>query len=140
MAKQFRGGRLSVAVAVAIGTALPAWAGTTERVSIETDGGQANDSSGSAVLSADGRFVAFSSNASNLVPGDTNGANDVFIRDRQAGTTKRVSIKTDSGQANDSSGEPALSADGRFVAFTSHATNLVPGDTNGWADVFVHRR
>src|SRR5207249_6721018 len=96
-------------------------------------------------LSADGRFVAFGSDATNLVAGDTNGTTDVFVHDRQTGTTERVSVASGGGtQGNGKSGGffafPALSADGRFVAFQSDATNLVAGDTNGATDVFVHDR
>src|SRR5205809_7953833 len=71
---------------------------------------------------------------------------DVFVHDRQTGTTERVSVASDGAQGNGSSGllsfafPPALSADGRFVAFVSFATNLVAGDTNGATDVFVHDR
>ena len=82
-------------------------------------------------ISADGRFVAFISDATNLVPGDTNGRYDVFVRDRQTGTTRRVSVGPGGVQGNGDSFDPAISADGRFVAFDSYATNLVPGDTNG---------
>ena len=91
-------------------------------------------------LSADGRYVAFASSASNLVTGDTNGTSDVFVRDRQTGTTTRVSVDSSGTQGNNSSPEPSFSADGRYVAFTSQAGNLVTGDTNGRADVFVHDR
>ena len=91
----------------------------------------------SPAISADGRFVAFDSEATNLVPGDTNDASDVFVRDRQTGTTRRVSVSSGGAQGNGASFDPAISADGRFVAFNSDATNLVPGDTNGAADVFV---
>ena len=91
-------------------------------------------------ISADGRFVAFSSDATNLVPGDTNGTADVFVRDRQTGTTRRVSVGSGGAQGNGLSVDPAISADGRFVAFASDATNLVPGDTNGADDVFVRDR
>jgi Tol biopolymer transport system component len=92
------------------------------------------------VLSADGRFVAFQSSASNLVPGDTNGLDDIFVRDRLKGVTERVSLGPNGVQGNDGSSSPALSADGRFVAFGSWADNLVPGDTNEEEDVFVHAR
>src|SRR5207244_1338287 len=87
--------------------------------------------------------VAFSSDATNLVGRDTNGAADVFVHDRVIGTTKRVSVSSTGAQANDDSVSgfaPAISADGRFVAFSSDATNLVPGDTNGQTDVFVRDR
>jgi Tol biopolymer transport system component len=117
-------------------------AGTTERVSVGGDGAEGDGFSGYPALSADGRFVAFASGATNLVAGDTNGPFrwDVFVRDRQAGTTERVSVSGAGVQADDTSLGAALSADGRFVAFTSHASNLVPGDTNGAQDVFVRDR
>jgi Tol biopolymer transport system component len=115
--------------------------GAVERVNLRAGGGQAlgGFSSGSAI-SADGRFVTYDSSAGNLVPGDSNGAQDVFVRDRAAGTTERVSVSSSGAQANEASVSPAISADGRFVAFVSFATNLVPGDTNGSFDVFVHDR
>ena len=113
-------------------------AGVTRRVSVGGSG-QANNGSYSPAVSADGRFVAFESFASNLVAGDTNGKADVFVRDRLAGVTRRVSVGA-GGQANSDSGTPTISADGRFVAFLSGASNLVPGDTNGTYDVFVRDR
>jgi len=112
----------------------------TERVSLSSTGAQGNFRSDFPALSADGRFVAFQSVASNLVPGDANGGTDVFVRDRQSGTTERVNLSTAGAQADSSSGAPRISADGRFVAFTSYATNLVAGDTNGWWDTFVRDR
>ena len=114
--------------------------GTTERVSVASDGTQGNAASAGAALSADGRFVAFHSTATNLVAGDTNGKTDVFVHDRQTGITERVSVASDGTQGNNASSYPALSADGRFVAFDSDATDLVAGDTNGTTDVFVHDR
>jgi Tol biopolymer transport system component len=101
---------------------------------------QANDHSSSPVLSADGRYVAFQSGASNLVPGDTNDVGDIFVHDRQTGTIELISLAEDGSQANDGSGEPGISADGRWVVFSSIATNLVSGDTNGLLDVFLHDR
>jgi Tol biopolymer transport system component len=92
------------------------------------------------VISADGRWVALESNSTDLVPGDTNGFEDIFLHDRQAGTTTRVNVASDGTQANSQSVQPAISADGRFVAFASSASNLVAGDTNGVLDVFVHDR
>jgi Tol biopolymer transport system component len=118
----------------------PAFAASTDRISVGSGGTQADDSSDSPSVSADGRFVAFWSNATNLVAGDTNGDSDVFVRDRQTGVTERVSVDSAGGQADDGSGIPAISADGRFVAFVSFATNLVAGDTNGARDVFVRDR
>jgi hypothetical protein len=113
--------------------------GETERVSIAFDGAQANPGSYSPSLSCDGRFVAFQSDASNLVPGDTTGR-DVFVHDRVTGETERVSVASDGGQGNQHSYGWGLSSDGRVVPFWSDATNLVPGDTNGRRDVFVHDR
>ena len=84
--------------------------------------------------------MAFESFSSRLVPGDTNGALDVFVADVATGGVDRVSLATDGGEANDRSYSPSISADGRIVAFASFAGNLVPGDTNGLLDVFVHRR
>ena len=77
------------------------------------------------------------SDATNLVPGDTNEAYDIFVHDRQTGRTTRESVGPGGAQAESDSFEPSLSADGRLVAFTSNASNLVPGDTNGRDDVFV---
>ena len=100
-------------------------------------------------ISADGRYVAFHANSSNLVPGDTNGwrdlmlqvrGYDVFVHDRQTGTTERVSVATDGSQGDLDSRDPTISADGRCVAFRSDASNLVPGDTNTSEDIFVHDR
>jgi Tol biopolymer transport system component len=113
--------------------------GTTEKVSIASNGTSANAECASPVISADGRYVAFWSAASNLVPGDTNGTSDVFVHDRNTGITERVSVASDGTQATVSFG-PAISGDGRYVAFWSDATNLVAGDTNGAWDVFVHDR
>lgn len=113
-------------------------AGTTAHVSVPFTGGEANRSSYAPSISADGRYVAFVSDASNLVPGDFNGVEDVFVRDMVAGTTRRVSISSSGGQANQNSWPPVISADGRFVAFDSYASNLVPNDTNGEKDVFRH--
>jgi Tol biopolymer transport system component len=111
--------------------------GTTRRISVSPAGAPGNDNSATPAISADGRFVAFLSDASNLVPGDTNGVKDVFVRDRRTGTTRRVSVSSAGAQSKDSSDHPALSADGRLVAFQSGASNLVPGDTNGTSDVFI---
>lgn len=112
-------------------------AGTTTRVSVASDGVQGNAWSVEPVLSTDGRFVAFTSRASNLVPGDTNDEPDAFVHDRWTGTTRIVSVSTDGVQADSEASGARVSADGRFVAFVSWASTLVPGDTNGAADVFV---
>lgn len=110
-----------------------------QRVSLGI-GSQANGDSYEPQISADGRFVTFASFASNLVPGDSNGKTDVFIFDRQTTTTKRVSVITGGGQANDHSNYGTISTDGRFAAFESDATNLVTGDTNHRGDVFIRDR
>jgi hypothetical protein len=112
--------------------------GTVERVSVDSAGAQANGASGGISISADGRYVAFLSNASNLVSGDTNGNWDVFVYDRGTGTTQRVSVSSTGTQGNGDCDYPQISDDGRYVAFRSAASNLVQGDTNGVADIFVH--
>ena len=112
--------------------------GTTERLSVDSAGAEGNGNSFKSTISGDGRFVAFSSDASNLVAGDTNGVQDVFLRDRQAGTTRRVSVDSAGAESDGASDKSAISGDGRFVAIGSRATNLVSGDTNGFSDVFVH--
>jgi Tol biopolymer transport system component len=114
--------------------------GTTVRVSVDAGGAQGNLDSANPCISADGRFVAFDSAASNLVPGDTNAVRDAFMRDLQTGTIERVSVDAGGVQGTGNSTYPALSADGRFVAFDSAASNLVAGDTNAFRDCFVRDR
>jgi Tol biopolymer transport system component len=114
--------------------------GTTERVSVASDGTQGNRPSYDAAISADGRVVAFTSLASNLVADDHNGHVDVFVHDRVTGVTERVSVSSEGTEGNGSGGLPSMSGDARFVCFYSNASNLVPGDTNGTSDVFVHDR
>jgi Tol biopolymer transport system component len=135
--------------------------GETTIVSVDSAGNHANGPSASPAISADGRYVAFASSASNLVQGDTNttcelspydqnvNCQDVFVHDRSTGTTERVSLDSSGAQLNNHSSLPAISADGRFVAFSSNASNVVPGDINECAftsgvgacsDVFVHDR
>jgi Tol biopolymer transport system component len=109
----------------------------TSRVSVATDGTEGDDLSMDAAISAGGRYVAFVSAASNLVAGDTNHRSDVFVRDRVARVTERVSVGLAGVQANGRSTTPAISADGRYVAFMSSGRNLVAGDTNYRPDVFV---
>jgi Tol biopolymer transport system component len=113
---------------------------TTTLVSVATDGGVGNASSFGASISADGRYVAFVSDASNLVPNDDNGVRDVFVRDMVSGTTELESVASDGTQQNSDAAQPAISADGRMVAFPSFASNLVPNDTNDAFDVFAHDR
>jgi len=100
----------------------------------------ANGSSGSCALSADGRFLAFVSDASNLVAGDDNGAHDVFVWDRESDSLSIVSVTSTGAVGAGDSYAPAISADGRYVAFVSTASNLVSGDTGGHADIFVRDR
>ena len=114
-----------------------AQSGSTVRVSVDSNGLAGNASSTWPAISADNRFIAFSSDATNLVAGDTNGVTDIFVRDRQIGTTRRISVSGAGAQANGACASPAISGDGRFVVFTSVASNLVAADTNFCADVFV---
>ena len=109
-----------------------------ERVSVTQAGDGANSLSYVPALSADGRFIVFRSHASNLVAGDTNLSGDIFLRDNLSGALQRVNLSTTGEQASGPSDEPAISADGRFIVFRSHASNLVPNDTNGSPDIFVH--
>jgi Tol biopolymer transport system component len=115
-------------------------AGTTTIVSVDSVGVQGNGDSVVPSISADGRFVAFISPATNFVVGDTNAASDIFVHDRQGGATERVSVDSGGAQGNSLSEFNSISADGRYVAFRSLSSNLVPGDTNGVWDVFVHDR
>ncbi len=120
----------------------------TRRVSVASDGTQANGSSFYYVVSADGRYVVFASLASNLVAGDTNGVSDIFLRDRDvsndgtfdtAGDVSTVRVSTDGAtQGNGASDKPAISGDGRWLGYSSAATNLIAGDTNGTTDIFVY--
>lgn len=114
--------------------------GQTTRVSVNSRGGQADEESRYPSISGDGRFIAFESRASNLVPGDLNQKRDVFLHDRQTGHTTRVSVSSTGAEGDAESRYPAISADGRYVSFASHATNLVPNDTNQEYDIFVHDR
>lgn len=110
------------------------------RVSVDSLGNEANGVSTSPAISGDGRFVAFSSVADNLIPGDTNRAEDVFVHDRQTGITSLVSVNSAGEQGNSSSSGASISGDGRFIAFSSVADNLVSGDTNEVRDIFVRDR
>jgi Tol biopolymer transport system component len=114
--------------------------GTTERVSVDSSGAESDGDSGLAAISGDGRFVAFESVATNLVANDANGKRDIFVRDRDSGTTAIASVDSSGNEGDGDSRAAAISSDGRFVAFESAATNLVAGDTNGKHDVFVHDR
>jgi Tol biopolymer transport system component len=114
--------------------------GTTSRVSVGAGGQQGDGHSEFPELSANGRFVAFHSDASNLVPGDTNGFTDVFVHDLATHTTRRVSVSSEGAQGRRVSRWPSISLDGRFVAFESESASLVAGDANGARDIFVHDR
>jgi Ca2+-binding RTX toxin-like protein len=114
--------------------------GTTKLISVASDGTPVTNEFSTPSISADGRYVAFNSDASNLVSGDTNGFADVFVNDLQTGTTKLISVASDGTPGDNYSFSPSISADGRYVAFDSAASNLVSGDPNGFADVFVYDR
>jgi Tol biopolymer transport system component len=136
--------RISSLVMVAVAVTLIGAGGAsaasdaTWRVSVDALGTEANGPSYGAAISEDGRYVAYSSNASNLVPGDTNGAADVFWRDLLTGITKRVSVSSAGVEGNNFSSNPSITPDGRYVAFVSGASNLVANDTNGVWDIFRH--
>ena len=114
--------------------------GETVRVSVSSEGEEGDGWSYLPSISGDGRYVAFTSDSSNLIAGDMNWTEDVFVRDRETGETTRVSISSEGDEADGASGEPAISGDGRHVAFRSDASNLASDDTNEEADVFVHDR
>jgi Domain of unknown function DUF11/WD40-like Beta Propeller Repeat len=120
---------------------ISAMAAETTRISVSSSGKQGNKSSHlDNSINANGRYLAFDSDATNLVAGDTNGRRDIFVHDRQTKHTSRISISSSGKQGNNESGSPSISADGRFVAFQSFASNLVAGDLNGAPDIFVHDR
>lgn len=110
----------------------------TQRVSVGLFGLDGNNGSGRPAISSEGRYVAFQSSASNLVPNDANGVQDIFVHDRQTNITTCVSMNSNGAMGNGTSHDPAISSNGRYVAFTSGASNLVSGDTNGVDDIFVH--
>jgi Tol biopolymer transport system component len=111
---------------------------TTERVSVSTDATEANGHSMYGSISADGRYVVYFALADNLVPSDNNEAADVFLRDRQTGATTRLSGGTGASEANGPSRFPAISSDGKHVAYQSDASNLVPDDGNSRTDIFLY--
>jgi Tol biopolymer transport system component len=135
MGRKIGTGVLATACAVtAGGQAAAASAGhaRTVRVSVSSSGQEADGGSSNFAVSGNGRYIVFV-----FVAGDTNGVDDVFLRDRKTGRTSRISVTSAGGQADEASASPTISRDGRFVAFTSSATNLVPGDTNGYSDIFI---
>jgi Tol biopolymer transport system component len=113
--------------------------GTTRRVSVRSNGAQANGPSMFPAISADGRWITYHSDAANLVANDANNYGDVFLHDRDTGTTERVSDRSDGTQATTGASTAAISADGRWITYTSGAPNLVANDTNTMADVFLTR-
>lgn len=125
---------LGVAAGVAVWLSSCTWIG---RASLDNHGLEVNGSSLFPATSSAGRYVAFQSNASTLVANDTNGADDIFVRDLKKGTTTRVSLSSSGGEASGNSRHPAISADGRYVVFNSRAENLVAEDNNGFWDIFV---
>lgn len=144
-------GRLCVSLSIVALSSVAARGQVTERASVSSSGTQGNGASAvttggsNPCISSDGRYVAFCSDANNLVAGDTNGTRDVFVHDRQTGQTVRVSVSSSGIEGNGPSpldpGSISISADGRFVAFSSRAANLDPGGiTGGLPDVFVHDR
>ncbi|MCC7011757.1 MAG: hypothetical protein IT454_04265 [Planctomycetes bacterium] len=112
---------------------------TTTRVNVDSSGAQANASANVSGISDDGRFVVFTSGASNLVPNDTNASFDVFVRDTVSGQTTRVSLDALGAQIPGHSTDPAISGDGAFTSFSTSVNNVVAGDTNGFLDVFVRK-
>ena len=112
---------------------------TTVRASVATDDSQANNWSGTydPSISSNGRYILFDSSATNLVPNDTNGQRDIFIRDLYSATTTRVSLSKDGNQANNASFAASIDPEGNFVAYSSFASNLTPDDLNDTADMFV---
>lgn len=137
-----------VLVAVAVVISGSSLAGATPQpadyrvLSTAADGTPANSYSYQGDISADGRWVAFASNASNLVPNDTNNEIDIFVKDVRTGAIDRVNVGPDGSESpqGDPAGDPRISADGRFVSYTSLAPNLVGGDTNAIWDIFVYDR
>lgn len=133
-------GTASAAGAAPADSPTPVWKGTTERVSVTSDGDQVGGGGQDITVSRDGDVVAFLSYAPDLVRGDTNAAGDVFVRNLNTGRVQRVSIGSNGREGGQDSRQPALSATGRYVAFMSEAGDLVRGDTNHSWDVFVHDR
>ena len=114
--------------------------GATKRINLAANGARANGASILDSISEDGRYISYTSEADNLVSGDTNGQSDVFVYDRQGGTTERINLAANGAQANGISSSSALSADGRYVVYESDASNLVADDTNGKRDIFIYDR
>ena len=114
--------------------------GNTSRVSVDSAGNESNDRSDFATISANNRYIAFHSDASNLVSDDTNGKVDIFVHDLETGDTTRVSINSEGDEGNGGSLCPSISSSGRYVTFESYSDNLVSDDNNELSDIFVHDR
>jgi Tol biopolymer transport system component len=130
-----------VVLGVAVGIGVPAGAASeavTVRVSVASAGVQADDASSSPSVSDDGSLIVYMSITSNLVPGDTNGYVDVFAYEVATGRVERISVDGNGGQANYHCWNPVVSSDGSTIVYESFASNLVPGDTNGYVDVFAY--
>src|SRR5262245_62090218 len=136
LGRSFRPAFASLSISILVCAAATAQ-DVTRRVSLDSAGAEASGDSTSPSLSYDGRRAVFTSYATDLVPGDTNHAPDVFVRDLVIGTTTRLSVSNSGAEGNSNSSDSVISGDGRFVAFASLSTNLVAGDTNGSWDVFV---
>jgi Tol biopolymer transport system component len=132
--------RWRIVLAVAVVTVAASGCTFVARVSVDANGVQGNAETNHPALDGDGRYVAFSSVASNLVKGDTNAREDVFVRDNDTHAVERVSVSSDGTEANGGSSSPAISDDGRYVAFDSFATNLVVAGGGPQSNVFVHDR
>lgn len=149
MSSYFKNGLFARRLAVALAALIVGWefgaAGEDDRpsiarVSISSDGAEANGDSFASSLNGTGRYAAFASSASNLVAGDTNGRTDIFVHDLRDRVTVRLSVADDGTEGNHDSGSPTISRDGRHVVFESAASNLVHGDTNGQPDIFLYDR
>ena len=110
------------------------------RISIDSEGNQSNNTSYNPSISTDGNYVAFGSDATNIVAEDTNESRDIFVRDIDTRATTRISVSNQGLEADDDSENPSISGDGNYIAFTSDATNLVTDDTNSDSDIFIHNR
>lgn len=110
----------------------------TTLISADSSGWQGNDNADAPNISDDGRYIAFASASTNLVPDDTNGSADIFVRDLQTGITNRISVSSGGEQVNGHNWMGDISSDGGIVVYTSSASNLVPGDTNGCKDIFLY--
>lgn len=127
----------ALVVALALAVSGCTWIG---RESVDSTGNEAHGTTDQVAVSSDGRFVAFASDASDLVNEDRNARRDVFVRDNSNGAVTRVSVATGGAESDGDSSHPSISDDGRYVAFESDATNLAADDANGGFDVFVHDR